>query len=233
MSRPMDTRWIQASRSGACLFLVLIEADDALEIDLSEPLASTTWGTLARHCQGAFEPLVQPCGAMAGVIEDPGAAGAIALTAQQLHRQAQQLWPQRLDVDWGDLEARRQRTDPGLAVAWGEAADRAPEAEEGEILSRTLALLGPELSAVGPPLELDPGEDDGAVILDELTRLLSAEQALWRGHRRRGARRVGLARHALGALASEGWSAAGHAGDASLRRAAGALVLLQQGWPPG
>lgn len=231
MLRPIDTRWIQASRSSTCLFLVLVEADDALEIEASDPLSEATWLSLAQHCRGAFEPLVEPSSAMAQVIEAPGAAAAVAHTAQRLHHQAQQLWPHALDVDWGAIEAQRQRHDVALAVSWGAAADRAEPIPEGTTLSRTLELLSPELGSVGPVLELDPHEDDTTIVLDELTRLLSAEQALWWEHRHRGARRTGLARHALGALASEAWSAAGPLPEASLRRAAGALLLLQQGWP--
>jgi hypothetical protein len=161
-----------------------------------------------------------------------GAAERLAEASQRVHGEAQDGWEvHERGASWEGDEARRCRTDEALAREWAEAAASAPPLGDTALLSALLDAIAPDLEAHGlEPTRTEPDEEDGAFLVDALVPVLTAEQALSARGLTRAARRVALARHALGVLGVAMWSRAGSDARAS-GAAAGALQLLGRGWP--
>ncbi|MBT3217916.1 MAG: hypothetical protein HN348_02385 [Proteobacteria bacterium] len=226
-----DVRWIRASRALSIAFLVNSQ-ELSPNLKNTDPLAPELWTELAQFCEDNAHQLVGPCEWMARVVAD-GSAKDLCGPAEAMHSEAQDSWQHWQDgSDWSHEEGHRLDWDASLAESWERAAASSNKAAPPQKMMAQIAkAIAPELSAAKVGIDIDPDDDDGCMLLDEMVKIVNAEQALWAMVDIAAARRVGLARHIFGLFGVELWGGSSKVSPDTLRLAAGALVLLEIDWP--
>jgi hypothetical protein len=228
----VDERWLLAARGFSAVFLTAHTRGMVPIFDgPPDPLRVDTWRELARGIDVDDEKadvLVTCISWIGGAIEAP-----LPELADECSRGTSLLWtawPGQSVVDLVQRTSSRSN-DTDLARALCDAAATAPTYTYDELLMQTRGALATELAESGvDQVELDPKEEDTALVAAAMCELLAAEWALEDAGKARASERVGLARATVSTAVAGLWSRSFEMTDRSARLAAGALVLLRDGW---